>query len=132
MWLVITLNLIYACFMCHTILYPIHVNFMQIYIFECLKCNDECFLVNMLSLKKPEVPVLLVLPDKNWMVRFTKPDYQVLTNLAYVSPILFVMILLSCASNNSCSHTQIIAHIRCIHMGGALLDFLEKCVKWHL
>jgi hypothetical protein len=64
MWLVITLNLIYACFMCHIILYLIHVNFMQICIFECLKCNDEYFLINMLNLKKPEVLILLVLPGK--------------------------------------------------------------------
>jgi hypothetical protein len=55
------LNLNYACFLCHVILYLIYVNFMQICIFECLKCNDECFLVNMLSLKKPKVSVLLVL-----------------------------------------------------------------------
>jgi hypothetical protein len=52
------LNLNYACFMCHVILYLIHVNFMQICIFECLKYNDECFLVKMLSLEKPKVPVL--------------------------------------------------------------------------
>jgi hypothetical protein len=58
------LNLNYACFMCHVILYLIHDKFMQICIFECVKCNDECFLVNMLSLKKMEVPVLLVLPGK--------------------------------------------------------------------
>jgi hypothetical protein len=58
MWLVITLSLIYACFMCHIILYLIHVNFMQVCIFECLKYNDECFFLNMLSLEKSEVPVL--------------------------------------------------------------------------
>jgi hypothetical protein len=52
------LNFNYACFLCHDILYLIDVNFMQICFFECLKCNDECFLVNMLSLEKPEVPVL--------------------------------------------------------------------------
>jgi hypothetical protein len=108
----IYLNLNYACFLCHDIIYLIHVNFMQICIFECLKCNDEYFLVNMLSLEKP--------------------DCLILANLAYVSLILFVVILLSCASHNSCSHTQIVAQIRCIHIGGALLDFLEKCVKWHL
>jgi hypothetical protein len=65
------LNLNYACFLCHVILYLIHVNFMQICILECLKCNDEYFLVNMLSLEnrrfrfyKSNVPVLLVLPGK--------------------------------------------------------------------
>jgi hypothetical protein len=66
------------------------------------------------------------------MVRFVNSDYPALADFAYVSPILFVVILLSCASHNSCSHTQIVAHIGCIHIGGALLDFLEKCAKWHL
>jgi hypothetical protein len=66
------------------------------------------------------------------MVRFAKPDCPILVDLAFVSPILFVVILLSCASYNSCSHTQIIAHIGCIHIGGALLAFLEKYAKWHL
>jgi hypothetical protein len=64
MWLIITLNLNYECFMCHIILYLIHINFMQICIFKWLKCSYECFLVNMLSLKKPEVLVLLPLPSK--------------------------------------------------------------------
>jgi hypothetical protein len=50
----IYLNLNYACFMCHDIIYVIHVHFMQIRIFE------------------------------------------------YVSPILFIMILLSCASRITC------------------------------
>jgi hypothetical protein len=35
------LNLNYACFMCHDILYVVHIYFMQICIFKCLKCNDE-------------------------------------------------------------------------------------------
>jgi hypothetical protein len=61
-----------------------------------------------------------------------KSDGPVLTDLAYISPILFIVILLSCASHILCSHTQIVAHIRCIHVGGSLLDFLEKYVKWHL
>jgi hypothetical protein len=30
-------------------------------------------------------------------------------------------------------HTyKIIALIECIDIGGALLDFLERCAKWHL
>jgi hypothetical protein len=33
------------------------------------------------------------------------------------------VILLLCASRNTSSHT-IVAHIRCIDIGGALLDFL--------
>jgi hypothetical protein len=55
-----------------------------------------------------------------------KPDCLVLTDLAYVSLILFFVILLSCASHNLCSHTQIVAHIGCIHIGGALLNFLKN------
>jgi hypothetical protein len=39
------------------------------------------------------------------------------------------VILLSCASHNTCSHTQIVAHIGCIDIGGALLEFLEKCAN---
>jgi hypothetical protein len=52
------LNLSYVCFLCHDILYVVHVHFMQICIFECLKCNDEYCLVNMLCLEKPDYPVL--------------------------------------------------------------------------
>jgi hypothetical protein len=59
------LNLNYACFMCHDILYVIHVLFVQICILECLKCNDECCLVNMLRLEKPDVPVFVVLLTKS-------------------------------------------------------------------
>jgi hypothetical protein len=66
------------------------------------------------------------------MFQFVKPDCSILIDIAYVSIILFVVILLSCASHNSCSHRQIIARIRCIHIGGSLLDFLKKCAKWHL
>jgi hypothetical protein len=99
------LNLNYACFLFHDILYLIHVNFMQICIFECMKYNDECFLINMLSLEKSEVTILLVLPGKTGCSGLPKPDGPVLVDLAYVSPILFVVILLSCASHNSCSYT---------------------------
>jgi hypothetical protein len=60
------------------------------------------------------------------MVRIAKLDCPILTDLTYVSLILFVVILLSCASHNSCSHTQIVAHIGCIHIGRALLDFFEN------
>jgi hypothetical protein len=61
-----------------------------------------------------------------------KSDGPVLTELAYIFLILFVVILQSCASHNSCSHTQIVTHIGCIHIGGTLLNFLEKRVKWNL
>jgi hypothetical protein len=39
-----------------------------------------------------------------------------------------LVILLSCASRNTRSHT-IIAHIRCIDIGGALFEFLKKYAK---
>jgi hypothetical protein len=55
------------------------------------------------------------------MVRFAKPNCPILADLAYVSPILFVVILLSCALSNYCSHTHIVAHIGCIDIAGALL-----------
>jgi hypothetical protein len=94
------LNLNYACFMCHDILYVVHVHFMQICIFECLKCNDECFLVNMLSIEKTEdsgfinwMFRFIGFAWQNWMVWFVKQDCPILTDLAYVSPILFVVIL---------------------------------------
>jgi hypothetical protein len=79
----------------------------------------------MLSLEKLEVPAFLVLPGKTGGL-FTKPDSPVLVDLAYVSPILFVAIHLSCASHNSCSHTQIIAHIKCIHIGEFSWIFLKN------
>jgi hypothetical protein len=67
------LNLNYACSCVIVISYLIHIHFLQIYIFECLKCNDKCSLVNMLCLKnwtvrfyKAIVPVFMVL--------LTKPD----------------------------------------------------------
>jgi hypothetical protein len=42
-----------------------------------------------------------------------------------------LVILLSCASCNTYSHT-IIAHIRCIDIEGAFFEFLKKCAKWYL
>jgi hypothetical protein len=53
----------------------------------------------------PDVPVFVVLltkPDDP----VSKLDCPILVDLAYVSPILFVVFLLSCASRNTCSHTQ--------------------------
>jgi hypothetical protein len=52
------LNLNYACFLCHDILYVGHIHFMQICIFECLKCNDEYSLITILCLEKSDCPVL--------------------------------------------------------------------------
>jgi hypothetical protein len=44
--------------------------------------------------------------------------------------ILIVLIILPCASH---VHThKIVALIGCIDIGGVLLDFLKKYVKWHL
>jgi hypothetical protein len=51
------------------------------------------------------------------MIQFLKPDRSVLTDLAYVS------------SNLSNQADKIVALIRCIDIGGALLDFLEKYAK---
>jgi hypothetical protein len=46
-----------------------------------------------------------------------------LADIAYVSPTLIVMIFLSYASRDTCSHTLFVARLECIHIGGALLDF---------
>jgi hypothetical protein len=57
-------NLNYACSGVLVISYPFHVIFMQICMCECLEIIDVCFLVNMLSLRKPDVPVFVVLLTK--------------------------------------------------------------------
>jgi hypothetical protein len=51
-------NLNYACSYVLVLSYPFHVLFMQICMCECHKIIGVCFLVNMLSLKKLNVPVL--------------------------------------------------------------------------
>jgi hypothetical protein len=51
-------NINYACSCVLVISYLFHVLFMQICMCECLKINGVCFLVNMLSLEKMDVPVL--------------------------------------------------------------------------
>jgi hypothetical protein len=56
----IFVNLNYACSCVLVISYPFHVLFMQICICECLEIIGVCFLVNMLSLKKPDVSVLKI------------------------------------------------------------------------
>jgi hypothetical protein len=48
----------YACSCVLLIFYPFHVIFMQICMCKCLKIIGVCFLVNILSLEKPDVPVL--------------------------------------------------------------------------
>jgi hypothetical protein len=104
---------------------------IQWWVFSCQyaksrKIGGSGFINRMFWFYKPDVLVLLVFAWQNWMVRFAKPDCPVLVDLAYVSSFLFVMILLSCASHNSSSHTQIIAHIGCIHIGGNSLGFPWK------
>jgi hypothetical protein len=51
-------NLNYACSHVLVISYPFHVLFMQICMCECLEIIGVCFLVNTLSLEKPDVLVL--------------------------------------------------------------------------
>jgi hypothetical protein len=51
-------NLNYACSCVLVISYPFHVLFMQICMCEYLEIIGVCFLVNMLSLKNSDVPVL--------------------------------------------------------------------------
>jgi hypothetical protein len=77
-------NLNYACSCVLVISYPFHVLFMQICMCECLEIIDVCFLVNMLSLEKSDIPVLETacsgfcgFADKtgrsgflNWTIRF--------------------------------------------------------------
>jgi hypothetical protein len=65
------------------------------------------------------------------MVWFSEPDCPVLADRTYASLNLncsepHVM----CITNYLFTHTFVV-HLECIHIGGALLDFLEKCVKWH-
>jgi hypothetical protein len=57
MWLVMFVNLNYACSCVLVISYPFHVLFMQICMCKCLKIIGVCFLVNMLSLEKLDDPV---------------------------------------------------------------------------
>jgi hypothetical protein len=63
------------------------------------------------------------------MVRFTKLDCPILKDRAYVSPTLIVMIFLSYASRNTCSHTLIVAPLGCIHIEGSSLGFSLKIVQ---
>jgi hypothetical protein len=58
-------NLNYACSCVLVISYPFYVLFMQICMCEHLKIIDVCFLVNMLSLEKPDVPVFVILLTKS-------------------------------------------------------------------
>jgi hypothetical protein len=51
-------NLNYACSCVLVIFYPFHVLFIQICMCECLKIISVYFLINMLSLKKLDIPVL--------------------------------------------------------------------------
>jgi hypothetical protein len=51
-------NLNYACSCVLVMSYHFHVMFMQICLCECLEITGVCFLVNILSLEKLDVPVL--------------------------------------------------------------------------
>jgi hypothetical protein len=48
----------YACSCVLVIFYLFHGLFMQICMCECLKIIGVCFLVNMLSLEKPDILIL--------------------------------------------------------------------------
>jgi hypothetical protein len=54
----IFVNLNYVCLYVLVISYHFHVLFMQICMCECLKIIGLCFFVNMLSLEKPDIPIL--------------------------------------------------------------------------
>jgi hypothetical protein len=58
-------NLNYACSCVLLISYHFHILFIQICMCEYLKIIGVYFLVNILSLKKPDVPVFVVLLTKS-------------------------------------------------------------------
>jgi hypothetical protein len=87
-------NLNYACSCVLVISYPFHVLFMQICLCECLEIIGVCFLINMLSLEKLDDPVSQI--GLSSFGRLT----------IYFSNFLIVVILLSCVSCITCSHTQ--------------------------
>jgi hypothetical protein len=66
-------NLNYACSCVLVISYPFHVLFTQICTCECLEIIGVCFLVNMLSLEKLNVPILET-GCSVFVVLLTKPD----------------------------------------------------------
>jgi hypothetical protein len=59
----VNLNYAFSCVL--VISYPFHVLFMQICICECLKIISVCFLINMLSLQKPDVLIFVALLTKS-------------------------------------------------------------------
>jgi hypothetical protein len=59
------LNLNYACSCILVIFYTFHVLFMQICMCECLNIIGVCFLANMLSLEKSDVPIFVALLTKS-------------------------------------------------------------------
>jgi hypothetical protein len=60
----IFVNLNYTCSCVLVISYPFHVLFMQIFMCECIEIIGVCFLVNILSLDNPDVPIFVVLLTK--------------------------------------------------------------------
>jgi hypothetical protein len=66
------------------------------------------------------------------MLQFAKPDAPVLVDRTYDSlDLIFCEPLVICIIKYIFTRT-FVAPLRCIDIGGALLDFLEKCAKWHL
>jgi hypothetical protein len=88
---------------------------------------------------------------RNRIVWFLKPDVLVFLVVLRKPDVLFCQIGLSdfvrqnicfsqfdfceppiiCITYYLFTHT-FIAHLKCMHIGGALMDFLKKCAKWHL
>jgi hypothetical protein len=66
---------------------------------------------------------------KNWMIRFPKSDCPVLADLPYVSPNFNCYDPLVMYITYYMFTHKIVALIGCIDIGGALLDFLERCAK---
>jgi hypothetical protein len=60
----IFVNLNYTCSCVLVISYPFYDLFMQICMCECLEIIGVCFLVNILSLEKPDVPAFVILLTK--------------------------------------------------------------------
>jgi hypothetical protein len=63
------------------------------------------------------------------MIRFPKPDCPSLIDLAYVSPNFNYSDLPIMHHVLHVLTHKIVALIGCINIGGAPLDFLEKCAK---
>jgi hypothetical protein len=98
--------------------------------------NGACLFVNMMCLEKPVSLIFQIgcsgCTEKIRCFGFAKLDCLVLVDRTYASLNLIFVNHLSCASYITCSSHTFVAHLECIHIGGTLLDFHEKCAKWHL